>query len=80
MRTTEFIKKLSDRQLEIAFITLGVYFNKYEYLNTQYDSFEGIALEGMEVFKQESITLSNEFKVFQLMDLIKVEMFKRGIE
>lgn len=80
MKTTEFIKKLTDSQLEIAFIILGVYFNKNDYLNKPSESFINLSFEGNKALKDSGIALSNNYTVNQLKDLIKIEMFKRGIK
>lgn len=79
MKTVETIKKLSDKQIEIAFITLGVYFSKNHKINKQPNEFKSLSKEGIRVLNSEEIIFNDELNVCNLKDLLKIEMFKRGI-
>ena len=80
MTTIEQIRKMTDVQIEISFITLGVFFNKSERINNQSKPFESLSKEGIIALKNEGIEFNDEFTISQLKDLLKVEMLKRGIE
>lgn len=81
MKTIEYIKTLSDSQIEIAFIVLGVYFNKRQTVNNQSNSFKELAGEGKKILKEEDIEfIYNDFTVYQIKELLRIEMYKRGIE
>ena len=80
MKTIEQIRTMTDVQIEISFITLGVFFNKHERINNQSKSFESLSKEGIIALKNEGVEFNDEFTICQLKDLLKVEMLKRGIE
>ena len=80
METIETIKNLSDKQIEIAFITLGVFFNKADFIGKPSEGFEALSNEGIVALLDIDINFKQEFTVGQIKDLLKVEMLKRGIQ
>lgn len=79
MNTIETIRSLTDTQIEVSFILLGVYFNKNETVSKQSEMFTELADQGNVALKNEGVIFGDEFNVWQIRDLLKVEMLKRGI-